>query len=76
MSEPAPIDHKDRQIRRDKRGQISSDCVPILERLPCSAETWLDYVTNFHQRFRHAAGLAPSQQSFRLKLRSSSSLAS
>jgi hypothetical protein len=69
------VDWTGRQIRRDKRGQIPSDCVPILEPLQCSAETWLDYVTNFHQRFRHAAGLALSQQSFRLKLRSSSSLA-
>jgi hypothetical protein len=45
-------------------------------RTRCSAETWLDFVKNFHQRFRNAAGLLPSQHSFRMKLRKSSSLAS
>ena len=70
------VDWTGRQIRRDKRGQIPADCAPILERLPCSAETWLDFVKNFRKRFRNAAGLAPSQQSFRQKLRSASSLAS
>ena len=70
------VDWTGRQIRRDKRGQIPSDCAPILERLQCNAETWLDYVKNFHKRFRNTAGLAQSQQSFRLKLKSSSSLAS
>ena len=29
---------------------------PILERLDCSAETWLDLVKNFRKRFRTEAG--------------------
>src|SRR6185503_2435130 len=68
------VDWTGRQIRRDKPGQIPADCAPILERLNCSAETWLDYVKNFRKRFRNAAGLAASQHSFRLK-RNNSSLA-
>jgi len=49
-------------------------CGPILERLDCSAETWLDFVKNFRKRFRNEAGLPQSGQSFRVirrQLRSS-----
>jgi REP element-mobilizing transposase RayT len=53
-----------RQIHRDKPGRIPADCAPILDRLKCDAETWLDFVKNFHRRFRTAAGLPRSRQSF------------
>ena len=64
------IDWTGRQIRKDKVGQIPADCAPILDRLQCDAETWLDFVKNFRQRFRNEAGLAPSRQSYRQLLRS------
>lgn len=69
------VDWTGRQIRQDKRGKIPAECAPILERLQCPAETWLDYVVNFRERFRHAAGLPLSQQAFREKLKRASSLA-
>jgi hypothetical protein len=69
------VDWTGRQIRKDNRGRIPAECLPILERLQCSGETWLDFVENFRQRFRRAAGLAPAQLSFRLKLRRSTPLA-
>jgi len=53
-----------------KRGQIPEACVPILERLECSAETWLDFVQNFRQRFRSEASLASSRQAYRNRRRS------
>ena len=64
------IDWTGRQIRKDKVGQIPADCAPILDRLQCDAETWLDFAKNFRQRFRNEAGLAPSRQSYRQLLRS------
>ena len=59
------LDWTGRQIRRDKVGRIPPDCVPMLERLECSAETWLDFVKNFRRRFRNAAGHVDSRRSFR-----------
>jgi hypothetical protein len=41
------LDWKSRQIRKNKVGVISADCPAILERLECSAETWMDIVKNF-----------------------------
>ena len=64
------VDWTGRQIRRDKRGKIPDDCLPILERLECSPEVWLDYVRNFHLRFRREAGLASSRLSYRHRQRS------
>lgn len=40
-------------------GRIPAECAPVLERLQCDAETWLDFVKNFRKRFRNEAGLAP-----------------
>jgi hypothetical protein len=59
------LDWTGRQIRQDKAGNIPAECAPILERLQCSAETWLDDVQNFRKRFRNAAGLKPTLQSHR-----------
>ena len=51
------LDWTGRQLRRDKAGRIPAQFAPILERLDCSAETWLDLVKNFRKRFRAEAGL-------------------
>jgi hypothetical protein len=59
------LDWTGRQIHRDKIGKIDSECAPILERLECSAETWLDFVKNFRKRFRVEAGLPKAVLSFR-----------
>ena len=59
------LDWTGRQIRKDKVGAIPKDCAPILERLECSAETWVDFVKNFRKRFRNEAGLPKTRQNFR-----------
>jgi hypothetical protein len=51
-----------RQTRADKAGQIPSLLEPILTRLDCSPETWLDLVQNFRLRFRTEAGRAETLQ--------------
>ncbi|MEI7700957.1 MAG: hypothetical protein WCK86_14255, partial [Planctomycetia bacterium] len=50
------LDWTGRQLRRDKPGVISSDLKPIMERLDCTVESWLDLVQNFRRRFRMEAG--------------------
>ena len=65
------LDWTGRQIRKDKVGVIPKECAPILERLDCSAETWVDFVKNFRKRFRNEAGLALSRQAFRTTRRES-----
>ena len=65
------LDWTGRQIRRDKVGVIPQECAPILERLDCSAETWVDFVKNFRKRFRNEAGLPQSRQTFRSTRRES-----
>jgi hypothetical protein len=67
------LDWTGRQIRKDKVGAISADCAPVLERLDCSAETWVDFVRHFRKRFRNEAGLAESRQAFRAARRESRS---
>ena len=57
------LDWTGRQLRKDKAGRIPSEFDPILERLDCRAESWLDLVQNFRKRFRTEAGLAKSLQS-------------
>ena len=54
------LDWTGRQLRRDKPGVISSDLKPILERLDCTVESWLDLVRNFRRRFRTEAGKSAS----------------
>jgi hypothetical protein len=63
------LDWTGRQIRQDKRGHIPAEYIPILERLQCSAEVWLDYVNNFRERFRNEAGLATSRYAYRNRAR-------
>ena len=57
------LDWTGRQLRSDKRGSIPQDLDPMLERLQCSAETWLDLVKNFRKRFRVEIGLPATLQS-------------
>jgi hypothetical protein len=63
------LDWTGRQIRRDKVGAIPNDCAPILDRLECSAESWLDFVRNFRKRFRNEAGLPQNRQRLRIARR-------
>ena len=57
------LDWTGRQLRKDKAGKIPSEFDPILDRLDCSVESWLDLVKNFRKRFRTEAGRAASLQS-------------
>jgi hypothetical protein len=52
----ALVDWTGRQTRLDKHGQIPPHLEPILTRLDCSPDTWLDLVKNFRRRFRTEAG--------------------
>jgi REP element-mobilizing transposase RayT len=63
------IDWTGRQYHKDKPGKIPADCLPILKRLQCDAETWLDWVRNFRLRFRREVGLPTSRQSFKADLK-------
>jgi hypothetical protein len=56
------LDWTGRQLRRDKVGRIPVEFAPILDRLDCSAESWLDLVRNFRKRFRTEAGRAVTLQ--------------
>jgi hypothetical protein len=51
------------------RAQLFLD--EILERLELSAETWLDVVRNFRERFRNEAGLPQNRAQFRTARRHS-----
>lgn len=51
------LDWTGRQLRTDKRGSIPNALDPMLERLQCSEESWLDLVKNFRKRFRVEIGL-------------------
>ena len=57
------LDWTGRQLRKDKAGKIPSEFAPILDRLDCSAESWLDLVKNFRKRFRTEAGRPATLQS-------------
>jgi len=59
------LDWTGRELRSDKRGSIPKDLDPMLERLQCSRETWLDLVRNFRKRkrFRVEIGLPRTLQS-------------
>ena len=50
------VDWTGRQLRLDKPGQIPPHLEPILTRLDCNQETWLDLVKNFRRRFLTEAG--------------------
>ena len=50
------VDWTGRQLRKDKPGAIDKGLPGILQRLECSADTWLDLVRNFRKSFRTEAG--------------------
>jgi hypothetical protein len=59
------LDWTGRQPRADKVGQIPAHLEPILTRLDCSPDTWLDLVQNFRHRFRTEAGRPETLQTVR-----------
>ena len=63
------LDWTGRKIRKDIARRIPDECVPILQRQECDAETWLDFVKNFRKRFRSAAALPQNRKRFRLTRR-------
>jgi REP element-mobilizing transposase RayT len=50
------VDWTGRQLRLDKPGHIPEQLAPILTRLDCSLESWLDLIRNFRRRFPTEAG--------------------
>ena len=58
------LDWTGRQLQRGKRGRIPPECGPILERLSCHPELWLDLVRNFRKRFRQEVGRPDSIKTF------------
>ena len=59
------LDWTGRQTRADKTGQIPVHLEPILTRLDCSPDVWLDLVQNFRRRFRTEAGRPETLRSVR-----------
>jgi hypothetical protein len=59
------LDWTGRQARADKTGQIPVHLEPILTRLDCSPDVWLDLVQNFRRRFRTEAGRPETLRSVR-----------
>jgi DNA-binding GntR family transcriptional regulator len=59
------LDWTGRQPRAEKIGQMPAHVEPILTRLDCSPDTWLDLVQNFHRRFRTEAGRPETLQTVR-----------
>ena len=64
------LDWTGRQLRTDKRGSIPKELAPMLDRLQCSSESWLDLVKNFRKRFRVEIGLPATLQSISSRRRS------
>jgi hypothetical protein len=56
------LDWTGRQLQADKRGSIPTGLAPMLDRLQCSSESWLDLVKNFRKRFRVEIGLPSTLQ--------------
>ena len=56
------LDWTGRQLRTDNRGSIPIGLDPMLERLQCSEESWLDLLKNFRKRFRVEIGLPATLQ--------------
>ena len=51
------LDWTGRQLRKDKAGKIPAEFDSILERLDCSAESWLDLEQTLPHRSRPAASM-------------------
>jgi REP element-mobilizing transposase RayT len=64
------LDWTGRELRSDKRGSIPRDLDPVLDRLQCGQETWLDLVKHFRKRFRVEIGLPTTLQSVSSRRRS------
>ena len=54
------LDWTGRQIRDDKRGSISDETPPVIQRINVSAEHWLQLATQFESQFKGIAGSAHS----------------
>ncbi len=54
----ALVDWNGRAIRNDKRGGISSELPPILQRLQINPKAWLQMTTGFESRFSSLVGQA------------------
>ena len=50
------VDWTGRIIRDDKRGSISQDLPPILERLDIESKQWLYLTTQFESKFKSLVG--------------------
>lgn len=50
------VDYSGRIIRNDKRGAISNNLIPILQRLQLSDISWSLLISQFESNFFHAAG--------------------
>jgi hypothetical protein len=57
------LDWTGRELRSDKRRSIPVDLDPVLDRLQCGGEMWLDLVKHFRKRFRVEVGLPTTLQS-------------
>ena len=64
------LDWTGRQLRTDKRGSIPTGLDPMLERLQCGEESWLDLVKCFRKRFRVEIGLPATLQAASFQRRS------
>jgi hypothetical protein len=56
------LDWTGRQIRKGKTAGIPPECAPILKRLNCGPQLWLNLVRNFRKRFRREAGLPETRR--------------
>jgi hypothetical protein len=55
---PVPLEMKRQKVREKATSRRAGTkcCLPILDRLHCSDETWFDLVRNFRKRIRNEAG--------------------
>ena len=61
------VDWTGRAVRDDKRGAISENVSPILQRLNISPKHWIELSTNFESRFKGIAGSVDSVKQWRSK---------
>jgi len=64
------LDWTGRQLRTEKRGSIPRELDPMLDRVQCSSESWLDLVKNFRKRFRVKIGLPTTLKAASFRRRS------
>jgi hypothetical protein len=61
------VDYTGRAIRSDKRGAISAQLPPILQRLNLTQQQWLNHATQFEQRFYQTFGKRRQHRASALK---------